>query len=73
MDTITLDQALEAVMQLPQEQQDMLIEILYHRQIQVRRAEIAHDAQESLAAFRAGKLPAQSASAVIAQLRQTDE
>ncbi len=69
----TLDQAIETVMQLPDEQQEMLLEILYRRHIESRRREIAQDAQESLAAFSMRKYKAKTASAVIAELREDYE
>ncbi|VAW40532.1 hypothetical protein MNBD_CHLOROFLEXI01-2348 [hydrothermal vent metagenome] len=68
MNTISLDKALETVMQLPSEQQEMLIDIVRNRQIEQRRQEIADDAQKSLAAFQAGKLKPQSTSKLIAEL-----
>ncbi len=64
-----LDLALETVMQLSLDQQKQLIEILRQRHIEASRDEIAKDAQESIAAFKAGKLKPQSAEAVIAELR----
>jgi hypothetical protein len=67
----TLDQVLESALQLSDEQQEMLIKILQNRNYQSRRAEIAEDAQQSLADFRAGKLRPQSAQDVIAELRQS--
>jgi hypothetical protein len=67
----TLDQVLETALQLPYEQQEMLIKILQNRHHQSRRAEIATDAQQSLADFRAGKFPSQSAQSVITELRQS--
>lgn len=70
MSDITLDTALDTVMELPPEQQEMLLEILRKRHIQRRRQEIAKDAQESLAAFQAGQLRPQSAAEVIVELRQ---
>jgi hypothetical protein len=66
----TLDQVLETALQLPYEQQEMLIKILQNRHHQSRRAEIAADAQQSLADFRAGNVRPQSAKSVIAELRQ---
>ena len=68
MNTISLDEALETVMQLPPEQQEMLIEIMRHRQIERRRQEIAEDAQQSLSAYRAGEYKPQSAVQVIREL-----
>lgn len=65
----TLEQVLETALQLPCEQQEILIKILQKRHAENRRAEIAADAQQSLADFRAGKLQSQSAQSVIAELR----
>jgi hypothetical protein len=55
-------------MQLPAEQQEMLLDILHNRYIEYRR-QIADNARESLTAFRARKLKAQSADEIIAELR----
>ena len=63
MSDITLDTVLDTVMELPLEQQEMLLDIVRKRHIERRRQEIARDAQESLAAFRAGQLRPQSAFA----------
>ena len=68
---ITLDQAIDTVMQLPLEQQKMLLAIIRHRHIESRRREIARDARESIGAFHAGELKPQSVSEIIAELRQT--
>jgi hypothetical protein len=67
----TLDRALETVMQLSLDQQELLIEILRQRHLETSRDEIANNAQESIAAFKAGKLKPQSAEAVIAELRRS--
>ena len=67
----TLDQVLEIALQLPYEQQEMLIKILQNRHIESRRAEMAADAQQTLADFRAGKFRHQSAGDVITALRQS--
>jgi hypothetical protein len=67
----TLDRALATVMQLSLDQQELLIEIIRQRHIEASRDEIARDAQESIAAFKAGKLKPQSAQAVIAKLRRS--
>jgi hypothetical protein len=68
---VTLEQVLDTVMQLPLEQQEMLIEILHNRHIEQRREEIAQNAQEVLADFRGGKLKPQSVNDVITELRTT--
>ncbi|WP_416672058.1 hypothetical protein [Egbenema bharatensis] len=67
----TLDQVLETALQLPYEQQEMLIKILQSRHYESRRAEIATDAQQSLADFRAGKFQVQTAEDIIATLEQS--
>jgi hypothetical protein len=67
----TLGQVLENALQLPDEQQEMLIKILQNRLHESRRAEIAVDAQQSLADFHAGKFQHQSAEDVIAAMRQS--
>lgn len=70
---VTLDYAIDTAMQLPPEQRAMLLEILRSRQIEARRQEIARDAHESLAAFRAGELTGQTATEIIDELRQAIE
>ncbi|BAY09176.1 hypothetical protein [Calothrix sp. NIES-2098] len=67
----TLDQVLETALQLPYEQQEMLIKILQNRHHESRRTQIAADAQQTLADFRAGKFQQQSAEDVIAALRES--
>lgn len=71
MDTITLDQAIDTVMQLSIEQQEMLIEIIRNRHIEDRRREIGKDAQESIAAFHAGVLRPQPLEVIIDDLRKS--
>jgi hypothetical protein len=73
MKTVTLDQVIDSAMQLPPEQREMLISILYKRRIEDRRREMALDAQASLTAYRAGKLNAQSAEDAIRELQRTLE
>jgi DNA-binding protein H-NS len=67
----TLDQVLETALQLTEEQQELLIKVLQNRHHESRRAEIAGDAQQTLADFRAGKFRPQSAEDGIAALRQS--
>lgn len=66
----TLDQVLENALQLPDEQQQMLIEILQNRSTERRREEIATDAQKTLADFRAGKFEPQPVEGILVELRQ---
>jgi len=67
----TLNQVLETAIQLPLEQQEMLIEILQHRHIEQRREEIARDAKESLQLFREGKIKPQPLEEIITELRRS--
>ena len=66
----TLEQVLETAMQLPDEQQEMLLKILHHRYHSNRRTEIAIDARKSLEAFTSGEFRPQSSQDAIAELRQ---
>ena len=65
----TLDEVLDAVMGLPTEQQEMLVQIVRQRTIENLREEIAQAVQESISEFRSGKLKVQSAAEVISNLR----
>lgn len=67
----TLNQVLETALQLPYEQQEMLIKILQKRHHESCRAEMAADAQQTLADFYAGDFRPQSAHDVITELRQS--
>lgn len=67
----TLDQVLETALQLPYEQQEMLIAILQNRHRESRRREIATDAKKTLADFHAGKFQQQPAEDIILTLRQS--
>ncbi len=67
---ITLDQALDSILQLPLDQQELLVEIWHRRWIEARRQKIAADAQTSMAAFRAGRFHPQPVDDIIAELRQ---
>jgi hypothetical protein len=61
----TLNQVLEMALQLPYEQQEMLIQILRNRHHESRRPEVATDVRQTLADFRAGKFQPQSAEILI--------
>lgn len=63
-----LDTILDQIARLSNEQQEILADILLRRRIEHERREIAEDAREALALFRAGKLRAASADEVIASL-----
>ena len=65
------EQVVETIKQFPAEQQEMLIDLIRSWRTETRRREIAHDAQESLAAYRNGQLETQSAQAVSTELLQS--
>ncbi|MEN9565569.1 MAG: hypothetical protein RLZZ69_765 [Cyanobacteriota bacterium] len=65
-----LDRVLDEAMNLPLEQQEMLLQILQRRLMEQRRNEIAQDAKLSLAEFKAGKLKIQTATEAISELRE---
>jgi len=68
---VTLDNVIDFAMQLSSEQQEMLLEILYKRQVERRRKEIAIGVQESLASYRAGNLEATHSKEIIEELRRS--
>lgn len=70
MTAVTLDQAIEVAMQLPLDQREMLLDIVSRRDTEARRQEIARDAQESIAAFRAGDLKPQTSDDIIDIIRR---
>ena len=65
----TLNEVLDAVMEIPAEQQEMLVQIVRQRTVENRREEIAQAAEVSIAEFRSGKLKVQTAAEVISGLR----
>ena len=68
---VTLDNVIDFAMQLPPEQQEMLLEILYKRQIERRREEIELGVKESIASYREGNLKATGSKEIIEELRQS--
>lgn len=70
---VALDEIIEAAMQLPPEQLDVLIEALRQRKVDIRREEMAQSASSAIAALREGQLIPQSVESIIADLRQPPE
>ena len=68
---VTLDKALDEVMQLSGEQKQMLIEILWRRQIDERREEIAANAREAVSAFHAGSLNPETVEDLLERLHSS--
>lgn len=69
--TLTLDALLDGFEHLPDEQQEMLFEIIRRRQSAQRRRRMAEDAQHSLALFRSGELEPATAEEIIDSLRKS--
>ncbi len=67
---MSFEQTLDTVMQLPLEQRKILINIVIHRDNEMRRREIAKEAREAISDFHAGKLKPQSVKDIITTLRQ---
>ncbi len=71
---VTLDEVIDAAMQLSPEQQEMLVDVIYRRHVEKRRQEIARDAHESLVEYRAGKFNPQPLEEILKELgRSLDE
>ncbi len=68
---VTLDYAIDTVMQLKPQQREMLIDIIRKREIERCREEIARDAKTSIAAFHAGELKPQPVEDIILELRSS--
>jgi hypothetical protein len=68
---MTLEQALDTIMQLSLEQREVLVNIVQHRNIDNRRREMAQNAKQAIADFHAGQLKPQSSKEVITKLRQS--
>jgi hypothetical protein len=69
MSAITVEQVLTSAEKLSADEQEMLTDLLQKRRIESWREENAAEAKRAAKAYRAGKLKAESADAVIAQLR----
>ena len=69
MATLTLDRVLTDAEHLPADEREILEDLLRKRRIEAWRAKTATEAKNAAAAFRSGKLKAQSAESIIARLR----
>ena len=65
---ITIDKILDEMMKLDFSSREMLLEILYRRNIEEKRKEITHNARNAKKEFSKRKLKPISAEAVIARL-----
>ncbi len=71
--SITFEQVVETVRQFPEEQREILVDLIRGWRIDTRRREIARDARESLASCHAGEFKSQSAREAISELHQSLE
>ena len=69
MSALTLDRVLADAGRLPAEERELLEDWLRKRRSEAWRAETADQARKDIAAFRSGKLKAESMETVIARLR----
>jgi hypothetical protein len=70
METLTFNEILNSVAALPEEDQDMLFEILRKRRAEAWRKELAAYAKKARRDFRVGKLKAEPADKLVARLRE---
>lgn len=65
---MTIDQALDDIMQLDEASREMLLDILQKRQIELNRDRIAKNAKKALKEFHAGNFTPMSAEDAIKHL-----
>ena len=65
---MTLDQALDDIMQLDDSSREMLLDILQKRQVEIRRDEIAKNAKQARKNFHSGNFTPMSGEEVIKYL-----
>jgi hypothetical protein len=68
MNAITLDRVLTDAGHLPSDEREILEDLLRQRRIEAWRVETVAEAKNAAAAFRSGRLKAQSAESFIARL-----
>lgn len=66
---VTLDEALDVVMELSIDEQEMLLDIFNKRRIASRRAEIAESLSEAKRAWQAGELKVQTDDELVVDLQ----
>lgn len=70
---ITIDQTLDAIMQMDFSSREMLLEILQKRQIEERRKEIADNGKRARADFKSGKITPANAKDIIRTLNSLSQ
>ncbi len=66
----TLEQVLEAALELPWKEQEVLMQAMQKKQSEIRRAELAEYAQQIKLEVRSGKLRPQSISEIMGRLNE---
>ena len=65
---VTINEALDAIMQLDAASREMLLEILQKRQIEERRKEIARSGKQAKADYKSGKIVPDTTANIIRSL-----
>lgn len=65
---VTINETLDAIVQLDAASREMLLEILQKRQIEERRSEIAANGKKAKLAYKSGKIVPDNASGIIRSL-----
>ena len=68
---MNLNQVLEATQQFSFEQIELLVDILYKRQVETRREMIAENADAAKKAFKNGELQSETADSLIRRLHDS--
>lgn len=68
---MNLNQVLEATQQFSFEQIELLVDILYKRQVETRRERIAENADAAKKAFKNGELQSETADSLIRRLHDS--
>lgn len=68
---MNLNQVLEATQHFSFEQIELLVEILYKRQVEARRERIAEKAAAAIEAFHKGELNSETADRLISRLHES--
>ncbi len=68
MATVTLNQVLELTQKLPDDEQEMLVDLVRRQRSENWRKELARDADQAREDFLAGKLKAEKVEVIIARL-----
>jgi len=71
MATITLNRVLQLADKLPDEDQEMLVDLLRHRRAEAWRKQLAADIRQARRDYRSGKLKSETVEVLIARLHHS--